>query len=181
MSLINNFLSFKDYYTLIEEVFTRRVEYIDDVMAKLRERGFCLQEYEVIKPQLEFEVEEKYQKFLFMVKRTKFDKEKPLEDEFDFTLLIGIDYHRKKSSRVPLYLNRTKIGTYELKWHHSHTNFKERKATVSFPGYMTIEERKTWRADYGRVMSGKKPTDFFREHLQAIRDLNPNFRFLELE
>ena len=172
-----DFLKNKDYYLLLEEVFSKAVNTMDDLLDKLKERGYCLQDWDIIEKKANVTIPKKYQNRPYVVKRTHFDKKKPLKDKYDYTLIIGIDYYAKKRSSIPIFLKGELLGVKKLPWPSSHRNFKEKKAGVSFPGYMTIEERKTWRADYAKVLRGKKPSDFYLEHKEAIRDLNPNFIF----
>lgn len=177
MAQLSSFLKNKEYYILLEELFSKSTHTMDDLLDKLKERGFCLQEWDIVKNKLGFKISEKNQNITYAVKRTNFEANNPKADKFDYSLVLGIDYHAKRRTSIPIYLMGDYLGKRNLPWPDSHRNFKEKKATVLFPGYMTIEERKVWRADYSKVINGKKPTEFYLQHIQAIKDLNPNFIF----
>lgn len=172
-----DFLKNKDYYLLLEELFGRSTHTMDDLLDKLKERGYCLQDWEVVEKAIKFKIPEKYQGIPYAVKRISFDSSKPENDKYEYSLILGIDYYGKRRQTIPVFLRGEKLGVKKLPWPESHRNFKEKKAGVSFPAYMTIEERKDWRAIHRKIMNGRKPTDFYLEHVQAIKDLNPNFIF----
>lgn len=173
MAQFKDFLKNKDYLTLLEEVFTKRTHTMDELLSKLNERAYVLQPWGIIEQHIEFKVRPKHENLCYLVKRTYFKKDKPEDDEFDYSLIIGMDYIGKKRTIIPIYLRGELLGIQKLEWPHHHTNFKERKAGAIFPGYLTYDERKIWRRDFERVLAGKEPSEFYLKHLQAIKDLNP--------
>lgn len=175
MPVFNKYQLYKDYLQFLDEVFAPKVYTMDELLVKVNERGYVLQDWDIVKANITFNINPKYEGMPFIVKRTHFEQKDPLKDTFNYDLIIGMDYYAKKRTILPIYLKGEFLGKQKLEWPSHHTNFKERKATAIFPGYMTIEERKKWRRDYEKVLAGKKPSELYLEHYHAIKDLNPKF------
>lgn len=173
----NNIQINKDYYTFLDSLFSTNIHTVDDLLIKLKDYGYALLPYYLIPTPHRASIDLNHEKFVFAVKRTRFVITKPHKDRYNFNLMIGMDYHAKNSRKIPIYLYKQLIDTKKLDWPASHRNFKAKKDTVSFPACLDIEERKKWRADHVRYLKGKQPTEFYLKHLQAIKDMNPKFRF----
>ena len=112
-----------------------------------------------------------------MAKVLRYAKD-PANDRFDFDMQVYIRFIGKEPSKIAyIYLLGKHKATLVKPWRDSKVNMKEKKIPMVFPKYMSIEERKDWRAIRRRVEMGASITEkkqrFHDRHLKEIMNINP--------
>lgn len=157
-------------------------EFVEDIIEYLTEANFrfvgkqALLDMAYVKPKGSIpELDDTYQ---WMVKVLRYAKE-PKNDKFDFTLYFGIKFLGKnKEEKIMVYFNHEKKAVFKRKWQkdNSAINMKKKKTPMSFPEFMTIEERKDWRAARRKVELGRtlgiKEQKFYDRYFTDIKNIN---------
>jgi hypothetical protein len=162
--------------------------FIEDIMEYLDEINFRFISGHLLKEVSSIPEEERPKKFRlgfkfpkrkeyqWMVRVLKYGK-KPKNDQFDFTLLIGIKWIGKKKKSILIYYKGVQRAKLVRDWRQKdNLNMKKKKVPMKFPDIMTIDERKRWRSIRRRVEMerniNEKDQKFHDRFLGDIRKVN---------
>lgn len=111
-----------------------------------------------------------------MVKVLRYAKD-PQNDKFDLDMMVLIQFIAKKPSEMVYFVRKGQLkAQFDKPWSKSAANMKEKKIAMVFPQYMTIDERKEWRAlrrkvENGVTLEGKK-LKLYTRYATEIQNMN---------
>jgi hypothetical protein len=113
--------------------------------------------------------------YQYLVRRKNKPKN-PLEQKYDFLLMIGVDLLRKRHGITFIWKGKL-WRMHSHYWDKVEFNMKQKKKLMRFPFYMTIEQRKRWRYLHNKILKGKTLYDNHDEHLyytnlETIKNMN---------
>jgi hypothetical protein len=176
--------SVNPYKQLIEDIKGKQfIEEIVEYLESINFRWVNFQYIEELESMKKFPFElnpdhrktyEKYQWATRMLRQAK----DPMNDKFDFTLMIGVRFMGNSNTNKVhiLYKGKARGSALVKEWKKGKAiNMKARKILTTFPSFMTIEERIDWRKMHRKVELGRElgPRDkaFYERCLPHIKNL----------
>lgn len=158
-------------------------EHIEDIVDYLEEINFRFLSGQLIMDVPEKSVNDYRTKvgvlkpdFQYMVRVLKYAKD-PVNDKFDFSLMVGVKFIGKPSEIVHIVYQGEEKAKLKRAWKkEGAVNMKKKKIPMVFPDYMTIEERKKWRYIRRKVENTRevspKEQKFYDRYKLDIKNIN---------
>lgn len=155
----------------------------DKVTLYLKERDYRFITFQVLeelmkerKVEIDFDPGIKNEEFQYLVRMIK-EAKNPINDKYDFSLLIGIKIIGKPRTKILVYKNGKYLSTLPIPPAEiPEINMKEKKKLTVFPQYMTIDERKKWRYYHKKFTENKElnpgELKFYQRWAEDVRKLN---------
>ncbi len=168
-----NIIHTKDYLALIGEVFSDgKVTSQEKFIERLKKFGFSFVPWDYLKYELGIDLPLEHRR-PYLIKKVKHSKF-PKKDEYDTSFMVGLDYEKRIHTEIYIYVNKQFLLQESLPWEKSTINFKVKKDPTIFPSYLSHQERKKWRRERQRYISSGVASSYYTEHLEAVKNLNPN-------